>query len=143
MLYMNNATTTTATEKKTIDTLIAELNAKATAAGCEVRAEYMTIDRTWGDLCGIAIFGGDEDQRERAAQFAEKYFRAHISSRRCYDTQYAWNDKGTEGVVRKAAVVDGKYTRGAGPFILASRCGATEDITQARVIGLVYYPCAD
>lgn len=143
---MNSATTTQATEKKTIDSLIRELNAKAAAAGCEVRAEHMTIDRTWGDLDGIAIIGGDDGQRDRAAAFAERYFRTHIAPQRSYDAQYGWHDRGTVDVTRKAAVVDGQYKPKAGPFVLVSllyQRPAADEIQKARVIGLVYYPCAD
>lgn len=58
---------------KNIGTLIETLNAKAAAAGEDIRAVHVTIDATWGDNCGVAILGTGD--RERAARFVQAYSR--------------------------------------------------------------------
>jgi hypothetical protein len=137
---MNNATET---EKKTIGAMIAELNAKAEAAGCEVRAEYMTIDSTYGDACGVALVGGDEAQRERAARFLETHFRKHIAPQRCLGAQYAWSDHGMLTLERFPEYISGReWVEGAGRLVRRVNQEGCP-LVQARVIGLVYYPGAD
>jgi hypothetical protein len=137
---MNNATTAQATEKKTIHTLIAALNAKAAAAGCEVRVEWLNIDSAYGSSCGIALVGGTDEQQARAVQFAEKYFRAHIYPQHCVQAQYAWQDRGVMTLERFSAYVEGRgWVEGAGKLAYRVQQEGCP-LVQARVIGMVYYP---
>lgn len=115
-----------------IGKLVESLNAKAAASGCAVRAEHITIDRTWGDHEGVAIVGTNAAEIDRAVAYAERFFGEHIAPRRTYDAQYAWADKGTMGCKRSAANGDSLYIVREGDAPI-----------HARVIGLAYYPCAD
>lgn len=114
---------------KNIGTLIQTLNAKAAAAGEDIRAVHVTIDATWGDNCGVAILGTGD--RERAARFVAAYYSAHLASKRCYNTQYSCDDMGEVGMI--------DTTNGPQP----ARRYSEEPAFTGRVFSLVYYPCAD
>lgn len=123
-----------------IGNLIEELNAKAAAAGCPVQARHYNLDNTWGDHDGVAIFGGTTEQRERAAKFVAAYYEKHLAKHRSYSAQYALRDAGEQ------QLIEGGAPGGSERFIDPRRTwdGApSKERVQARVIGLVYWPCAD
>ncbi len=120
-----------------IGDMIETLNAKAAAAGCAVKAEHHSIDRTWGDLEGVAISGGTAEDRERAAKYVEAYFVAKLAPRRSYSAQYALTDRGEQALVRgqrNDAWYDPRTAYGL---------PADAKPESVRVIGLVYWPGSD
>lgn len=80
---------------KGIGDLVTSLNAKAAAAGEDIRAVHVTIDATWGDNCGVAILG--TGNRERAVAYVQAYYRKHLAPKRTYNAQYSYTDKGDCG----------------------------------------------
>lgn len=125
-----------------IGTLIETLNAKAQAAGCDVRAEHITLEQGYGDLCGVALVGSD-DARARAAKFVETYFRKHIAPRRSLSAQYSYREPTELEVIRNSA--------NSGELIVLRRMHdfsqkesrAAGRVFNVTAIGLVYWPCND
>lgn len=121
-----------------IGTLIAELNSKAQAAGCDVRAEPHTLDRTWGDLEGIAITGSGD--HARAVAFAEAYYRKHLASKRGYDSQWAFHEGREIEAVRRGPK-DQIFNVCHLLKTDLERARAAGETFKATTVGLVYYPC--
>ena len=115
---------------KNIGDLVETLNAKAAAAGEDIRAVYVTIDATWGDNCGVAILG--TGNRERAAAYVVAYYTKHLAPKRTYNAQYSCDDKGECGMFESR--LHGSQ--------LAARYSVEPAFT-GRVFSLVYYPGAD
>jgi hypothetical protein len=110
-----------------------------------VRAEWLSVDNSWGDLVGVALVGGDAAQQERAAQFAEKYFRAHIASQRCLSAQYAWDDRGVMELARFSRFdkATRRWVEGEGKLVRNFRPDDKCPRVNARVIAMAYFPGAD
>ncbi len=86
-----------------IGTLVNSLNAKAAAAGEDIRVEHATLEQTWGDLCGVVITG--TGNVERAVAYAKAYYTKHLAPQRCYDAQFAWHDRGVRNGKREIGLV--------------------------------------
>lgn len=117
-------------------TFEANIQKAAARMGCDLsslKVISVTIDRTWGDLCGYA-FIGPEPLVERAAQYC---LRFHSSVRRpgSYGAQNSAMDRGV-----RAVYVDVKTLQSHG---IETKYQQGQEPITARVVSTVYYPCAE
>lgn len=128
----------------TVGSLIKTLNEKAAAAGSPVRAEHYTFDHTWGQQAGVVLVGGSTEERERAAAFAEKYYRKHIEPRRTLSAQYAYSDRGEFAAYRVGTTKHlHKVSEIPSYESEAERTKLTVESFMVRGLSLVYWPCND
>lgn len=118
---------TVCTEPSSTDRMLASLKIKAAASGCDIsdlKIEYVTLERTWGDKDGMVFIG---QNAERCAKFAAAWLAKNGNHN--YDGQNCASYLG----VMTVGIGSGKPEWSSNPY---------RQVT-GHTISTFYYPCAD
>lgn len=121
------------------------LHAAAARAGfakqiADVKFEFATLERTWGDRVGYVFYGADAATNERAARYFEKWY-AKYAGPGSYEAQ--------RSIAFRGEYSFSKFSNGAGGWSegkLAPYTGGSVTRVETRegyAVSTTYFPCSD